>query len=59
MPVELIKSIKLLNQSGIKTKLLSMDPIILWKENEEYKIGKYIIGSIKVVNNTVQHHGRV
>ncbi|KAL4127287.1 hypothetical protein QTP88_011464 [Uroleucon formosanum] len=57
LPVDLItyKSIQLLNRFNIQTNFLLLDPIC-WEENEEYKKGKEIIGSLKVVNDTAERH---
>ncbi|KAE9523392.1 hypothetical protein AGLY_015944 [Aphis glycines] len=57
LPVDLItyKSIQLLNRFNIQTNFLLLDPKC-WEENEEYKKGKEIIGSLKVVNDTAERH---
>ncbi|KAL4091540.1 hypothetical protein QTP88_026214 [Uroleucon formosanum] len=57
LPVDLItyKSIQLLNRFIIQTNFLLLDPIC-WEKNEEYKKGKEIIGSLKVVNDTAECH---
>jgi len=49
------KSIKLFDRFNIQTNFLSLDPIY-WEENEEYKKGKEIVGSFKVVNDTAKRH---
>ncbi|KAF0771445.1 Uncharacterized protein FWK35_00027558 [Aphis craccivora] len=38
-----------------ETDFLSLDPIY-WEENEEYKKGKEIVRSLKVVNDTAERH---
>jgi len=45
----------LFNRFNIQTNFLSLDPIY-WEENEEYKKGKEIVGSLKVVNGTAERH---
>lgn len=57
LPVDLItnKSIKLFDRFDIQTNFLSLDPIY-WEENEEYKKGKEIVRSLKVVNDTAERH---
>lgn len=49
------KSIKLFDRFDIQTNFLSLDPIY-WEENEEYKKGKQIVRSLKVVNDTAERH---
>lgn len=57
LPVDLItyKSIKLFDRFNIQTNFLSLDPKY-WEENEDYKKGKEIVGSLKVVNDTAERH---
>lgn len=57
LPVDLItyKSINMFDRFNIQTNCLSLDPIY-WEENEEYKKGKEIVESLKVVNDTAERH---
>jgi len=57
LPVDLItfKSINMFDRFNIQTNFLSLDPIY-WEENEEYKKGKEIVESLKVVNDTAERH---
>jgi hypothetical protein len=48
-----LKSVKMFDRFDIQTNSLSFDPIY-WEVNKEYKKGKEIIGTLKVVNDTAE-----
>lgn len=49
------KLIQLFDRLDIQTNFLSLDPLY-WEKKIEYKKGKEIVRSLKVVNDTAEHH---